>query len=32
MTELSAAMGLTSLGSMEDFIIINCKNYKQYQQ
>jgi dTDP-4-amino-4,6-dideoxygalactose transaminase len=32
MNEVSAAMGLTSLESMEDFISINRKNYKQYQQ
>lgn len=31
MSEVSAAMGLTSLESMEDFISINRKNYKQYQ-
>ncbi|MCJ8279689.1 MAG: aminotransferase class I/II-fold pyridoxal phosphate-dependent enzyme, partial [Rivularia sp. ALOHA_DT_140] len=32
MSEVSAAMGLTSLESIEDFISINHKNYKQYQQ
>ncbi len=32
MSEVSAAMGLTSLESMEHFININYKNYKQYQQ
>ncbi|MGB3642430.1 MAG: aminotransferase class I/II-fold pyridoxal phosphate-dependent enzyme [Rivularia sp. (in: cyanobacteria)] len=31
MSEVSAAMGLTSLESMEDFISINRNNYKQYQ-
>lgn len=31
MNEVSAAMGLTSLESMEDFITINYHNYKQYQ-
>ncbi|MGB6296329.1 MAG: aminotransferase class I/II-fold pyridoxal phosphate-dependent enzyme [Rivularia sp. (in: cyanobacteria)] len=32
MNEVSAAMGLTSLESIEDFISTNYKNYKQYQQ
>ncbi len=32
MNEVSAAMGLTSLESMEEFIAINKRNYKQYQQ
>lgn len=31
MNEMSAAMGLTSLESMDEFIDINCRNYKQYQ-
>ncbi|MBC2716512.1 MAG: dTDP-4-dehydro-6-deoxyglucose aminotransferase [Desulfobacteraceae bacterium] len=31
MNEISAAMGLTSLESMQDFIDINYKNYKQYR-
>jgi len=31
MNEVSAAMGLTSLESMEDFIAINHRNYKHYQ-
>ena len=31
MSEVSAAMGLTSLESMEDFISINRKNYNKYQ-
>lgn len=32
MTEVCAAMGLTSLDSMEDFIAANHRNYKQYQK
>ncbi len=32
MNEVSAAMGLTSLESIEDFISKNYQNYKQYQQ
>ncbi len=32
MNEVSAAMGLTSLESIDDFIRINRKNYKYYQQ
>ena len=32
MNEVSAAMGLTSLESLNDFIDINCRNYQQYQQ
>jgi dTDP-4-amino-4,6-dideoxygalactose transaminase len=31
MNEISAAMGLTSLECMEEFIAINYRNYKQYQ-
>lgn len=31
MNEMSAAMGLTSLESMDDFIQINYNNYKRYQ-
>ena len=31
MTEISAAMGLTSLESIEEFIDINYRNYKSYQ-
>ncbi len=31
MSEVSAAMGLTSLESLDDFISINYRNYKQYQ-
>ncbi len=30
MTEISAAMGLTSLESIEDFIAANYRNYRQY--
>jgi dTDP-4-amino-4,6-dideoxygalactose transaminase len=32
MNEVSAAMGLTSLESLEGFITINYHNYKQYQR
>lgn len=32
MTEISAAMGLTSLESIDNFIEINYRNYKWYQQ
>jgi dTDP-4-amino-4,6-dideoxygalactose transaminase len=32
MSEVSAAMGLTGLESLEDFIAINHRNYKQYQR
>jgi dTDP-4-amino-4,6-dideoxygalactose transaminase len=32
MNEMSAAMGLTSLESMDDFVNANYRNYKQYQQ
>ncbi|HEX9921485.1 MAG TPA: aminotransferase class I/II-fold pyridoxal phosphate-dependent enzyme [Anaerolineae bacterium] len=32
MSEVSAAMGLTSLESLDEFITINYRNYKQYQQ
>ncbi len=31
MNEISAAMGLTSLASMDEFIAANYRNYKQYQ-
>ena len=31
MNEVSAAMGLTSLESMDEFIAVNYRNYKQYQ-
>ena len=32
MSEVSAAMGLTNLESMDDFIAGNYRNYKQYQK
>jgi dTDP-4-amino-4,6-dideoxygalactose transaminase len=32
MTEISAAMGLTSLESIDEFIAINRRNYQQYKQ
>jgi dTDP-4-amino-4,6-dideoxygalactose transaminase len=32
MNEVSAAMGLTSLESLDDFIAVNYRNYKQYQR
>jgi dTDP-4-amino-4,6-dideoxygalactose transaminase len=32
MTEASAAMGLTSLESIDEFIAINYRNYKHYEQ
>ncbi len=32
MNEVSAAMGLTSLESLEKFVAANYRNYKQYQQ
>jgi len=32
MTEVSAAMGLTNLESMHDFIAVNRRNYEQYQE
>ncbi len=32
MSEASAAMGLTSLESMDEFVAINYRNYKQYQR
>jgi dTDP-4-amino-4,6-dideoxygalactose transaminase len=32
MNEVSAAMGLTSLESMEEFIRINYRNYRQYKK
>jgi dTDP-4-amino-4,6-dideoxygalactose transaminase len=31
MSEVSAAMGITSLESLESFVAINFRNYKQYQ-
>lgn len=32
MSEVSAAMGLTTLESLEEFIAVNCRNYRQYQR
>jgi dTDP-4-amino-4,6-dideoxygalactose transaminase len=32
MSEIAAAMGLTNLESMDDFIATNRRNYKQYEQ
>jgi len=32
MNEVSAAMGLTSLESLDDFIAINHRNYREYQR
>lgn len=32
MSEVSAAMGLTGLESLEEFITINYRNYKQYER
>ena len=32
MSEVSAAMGLTSLESLEEFIAVNYRNYREYQQ
>lgn len=32
MSEVSAAMGLTSLESLDEFIAVSHQNYKQYQQ
>jgi dTDP-4-amino-4,6-dideoxygalactose transaminase len=32
MSEISAAMGLTSLESMDDFISANYRNYKEYER
>lgn len=31
MSEISAAMGLTGLDSLDEFITVNFRNYKQYQ-
>ena len=31
MSEVSAAMGLTTLESLDEFIAANCRNYRQYQ-
>jgi dTDP-4-amino-4,6-dideoxygalactose transaminase len=32
MNEVSAAMGLTSLESVEEFVTVNYRNYREYQQ
>src|SRR6266446_7537541 len=32
MNEMSAAMGLTSLESMDGFIAVNARNYRQYRE
>jgi len=32
MSEIAAVMGLTSLESLEEFIVVNHQNYKHYQQ
>ena len=32
MSEVSAAMGLTSLESLEEFVAVNYRNYREYQQ
>jgi dTDP-4-amino-4,6-dideoxygalactose transaminase len=32
MNEVSAAMGLTSLESLKEFVAVNQRNYEQYQQ
>lgn len=32
MTEIAAAMGITSLDSMDEFIAVNRRNYQQYRQ
>jgi len=32
MSEVSAAMGLTSLESLQEFVAVNFRNYKQYRQ
>jgi dTDP-4-amino-4,6-dideoxygalactose transaminase len=32
MTEISAAMGLTSIEGLGEFISVNCQNYKQYRE
>lgn len=31
MSEIAAAMGLTSLESLDEFVATNCSNYRQYQ-
>jgi len=32
MTEVSAAMGITSLECLDDFVAVNRRNYRQYQE
>ena len=32
MSEVSAAMGLTGLESLEEFISVNCRNYREYKR
>ncbi|WP_233220988.1 aminotransferase class I/II-fold pyridoxal phosphate-dependent enzyme [Chlorogloea sp. CCALA 695] len=32
MSEVSAAMGLTGLESLDKFVAVNCSNYRQYQR
>jgi dTDP-4-amino-4,6-dideoxygalactose transaminase len=32
MSEISAAMGLTNLQSLDDFVLINQRNYRKYRQ
>jgi len=32
MNEVSAAMGLTSLESLNEFVSVNCRNYRQYRE
>jgi len=32
MSEVSAAMGLTALESLDEFIAVNCRNYEQYRR
>lgn len=32
MNEVSAAMGLTGLDNLDEFIFINCRNYKYYER
>jgi len=32
MSEISAAMGLTGLESLDDFVTVNARNYKDYQR
>jgi len=32
MSEVSAAMGLTSLESIDEFVVVNCRNYEAYRE